>query len=252
MKTKHICKSLLLTLIGLALVAMPARAEEISIFAAASMKDAINELADAFAAKHPDVVFQKNYGASGALAKQIENGAPADIFISANTEWVDYLKEKKLIDGAGIAVLAYNELVFVGKPAVKATGMADLLNLERIAIGSPMSVPAGQYAMEALKKAGLDKKLENRLVMAKDVRECMMYAERGEVTGAFVYMTDAKQLASNTRVLFTVPQELYSRVTYPMAPTVTGSRKAQAAAFLQYLQSPEAQKKLTSYGFITN
>ncbi len=250
MKTRHIFRGLLMALAGLALAALPARAEEISIFAAASMKDTINELSDAFAAQNPGVTFQKNYGASGALAKQIENGAPADIFISASTEWMDYLKEKNLIDVAGIAVLAYNELVFVGKPEVKASGMADLADLERIAIGSPMSVPAGQYAMEALKKTGLDKKLENRLVMARDVRECLMYAERAEVAGAFVYMTDARQLCKNTRVLFTVAQELYSRVTYPMAPTVTGSRKAQAAAFLQYLQSPEAQKKLAGYGFI--
>ena len=250
MKTRHIFRGLLMALAGLALAALPARAEEISIFAAASMKDTMNELSDAFAAQNPGVTFQKNYGASGALAKQIENGAPADIFISASTEWMDYLKEKNLIDVAGIAVLAYNELVFVGKPEVKASGMADLADLERIAIGSPMSVPAGQYAMEALKKTGLDKKLENRLVMARDVRECLMYAERAEVAGAFVYMTDARQLCKNTRVLFTVAQELYSRVTYPMAPTVTGSRKAQAAAFLQYLQSPEAQKKLAGYGFI--
>ena len=169
-----------LTLIGLALVAMPARAEEISIFAAASMKDAINELADAFAAKHPDVVFQKNFGASGALAKQIENGAPADIFISANTEWVDYLKEKKFVDGVGS--LRVQRTGIRRQTGSEGYRPADVVKLERIAIGSPKSVPAGHYAMQAFKKAGLDTKLEKKLVMAKDVRECMLYADRGEVT----------------------------------------------------------------------
>ena len=159
--------------------------------------------------------FVKNYGASGALAKQIENGAPADIFISANLEWMDYLKNKKLADAASIGTFAYNTLVFAGA-AGKASSMQDLLKLERIAIGSPKSVPAGEYAMEAFKKAGLDKQLGKKLVMAKDVRECLMYAERGEVDGAFVYKTDALQ-AKQAKILFTVPQELYPRVTYPMA-----------------------------------
>ncbi len=225
-------------------------AGEINLFVAASLKEVLNELSDNYAKTHLGVTFKKNYGASGALAKQIENGAPADIFISANTEWVDYMKAKKLADEKSIDTFTYNVLVFAGKPELKVSGLQDVVKLERIAIGSPKSVPAGEYAMEAFKKAGIDKQLEKKLVMAKDVRECLMYAERGEVDGAFVYKTDAQQVAKSAKILFTVPQEYYPRVTYPMALTVTGSKKAEAAAFYAMLQSAEAKMVLKKHGFI--
>lgn len=221
---------------------------EVNLSVAASMKDAVNELTDAFARTHPDVKFLKNYGGSGALAKQIENGAPADCFISANLEWMEYLKSRNLVDAASIDTFAYNTLVFVGIPAKKIEKMGDLLQLEKLAIGSPKSVPAGEYAMEAIRKAGLEKQLEKKLIMAKDVRECLMYAERGEVEGAFVYRTDAL-LAKQAKLLFSVPQELYPRVTYPMALTVTGAKKKEAGNFYKYLQSDDAKAILGKYGF---
>ena len=141
---------------------------------------------------HPGVKFLKNYGASGQLAKQIESGAPSDLFISANQEWMDDLRHKKLVTDRSIGTFTHNTLVFAGTPG-KAASMQNLLKLDRIAIGSPKSVPAGEYAVEALKKAGLGKQLEKKLIMAKDVRECLMFSERGEVDGAFVYRTDALQ-----------------------------------------------------------
>lgn len=227
----------------------PLCAAEISVSAAASLKDVINELSFSFVRKHPGVKFVKNYGASGSLAKQIENGAPSDLFISANPEWMDYLKNKKQVDAGSIGTFAFNTLVFAGYPG-KASSMRDLTKLERIAIGSPKSVPAGEYATEAIKKAGLDKQLEKKLVMAKDVRESLMYAERGEVDGAFVYKTDAL-LAKQARILFIVPQELYPRVTYPMALTVAGVKNNDAAAFFAYLHGVEAKSVLAKYGFTT-
>ena len=231
------------------LLATPVFAGDVNLFIAASLKEVINELSDNFAKKNPGVKFVKNYGASGALVKQIENGAPADVFISANVEWMDYLKNKKLADVPGIGTFTYNTLVFAGTPG-KASSMQDITKLERIAIGSPKSVPAGEYATEALKKAGIDKQLEKKLVMAKDVRECLMYAERGEVDGAFVYRTDALQ-AKQAKILFTVPQELYPRVTYPMSLTVAGAKNKDAAAFFGYLHSDDAKSVLTKYGFAT-
>jgi molybdate transport system substrate-binding protein len=225
----------------------PVQAGEVNLAVAASLKDVINELTDVFAGTHQGLKFLKNYGGSGALAKQIENGASADIFISANPEWMEYLKEKKLADTGSIGTFAYNTLVFAAA-AGKASSMRDLLKLERIAIGSPKSVPAGEYAMEALRKAGIDKQLEKKLVMAKDVRECLMYAERGEVDGAFVYKTDALQ-AKQARILFTVPRELYSRVTYPMGLTSAGAKNGEARAFYRFLQSEEAGTVLRKYGF---
>jgi molybdate transport system substrate-binding protein len=231
----------------LLLLATPVLAGDVNLSVAASLKEVVNELSDSFAKKHPGVKFVKNYGASGQLAKQIENGAPSDIFISANLEWMDYLKNKKLIDVASIDTFTYNTLVFAGTPG-KASSMQDLIKLDKFAIGSPKSVPAGEYAMEAFKKAGLDKQLEKKLVMAKDVRECLMYAERGEVDGAFVYKTDALQ-AKQAKTLFTVPQELYTRVTYPMARTVAGKANKDAAAFFAYLHGNEAKSLLIKYGF---
>ncbi len=231
----------------LLLLTTPVCAGDVNLFIAASLKEVINELTGSFAKKNTSVKFIKNYGASGALVKQIENGAPSDVFISANLEWMDYLKNKNLADVSSIGTFTYNTLVFAGASG-KASSMLDLIKLERIAIGSPKSVPAGEYATEAFKKAGIDKQLEKKLVMAKDVRECLMYAERGEVDGAFVYRTDALQ-AKQAKILFTVPQELYPRVTYPMALTVAGSKNKEAAAFFAYLHSEDAKSVLTKYGF---
>lgn len=242
----HVFK-LCLSVLCLLLLAVPALAGEVHLSVAASMKEVMNELSAAYARSNPDAKFLKNYGASGALAKQIENGAPADLFISANTEWMEYLKDRKLADTASISTFAYNTLVFAGTTA-RASSLQDLTKLNRIAIGSPKSVPAGEYATEALKKSGLDRQLEKKLVMAKDVRECLMYAERGEVDGAFVYRTDALQ-AKQARILFTVPQNLYPRVTYPMALTFAGAKNRDAAGFLNFLRSRDAKAVLSKYGF---
>jgi molybdate transport system substrate-binding protein len=227
----------------------PALAGDVNLSVAASLKDVINELSNSFAKTHPGTKFIKNYGGSGQLARQIENGAPSDIFISANLEWMDYLKSKHLTDNSSIGTFTYNTLVFAGSPD-KASSMQDLLKLDRIAIGSPKSVPAGEYAIKALKNARVDKQLKKKLVMAKDVRECLMYSERGEVDGAFVYRTDAIQ-AKQAKILFTVPQELYPRVIYPMSKTVTGAKNKDACSFFTYLHGNEARSVLAKYGFAT-
>jgi molybdate transport system substrate-binding protein len=240
--------SLIVITLCLLILAVPAMAGDVNLSIAASLKEVINELSDGFAKKNPGVKFLKNYGASGALAKQIENGAPADIFISANLTWMDYLNEKKLVETSSIGTFTFNTLVFAGAADKKVSGMQDLAILDKIAIGSPKSVPAGEYAMEALKKSGMDKQLEKKLIMAKDVRECLMYAERGEVDGAFVYRTDAL-LARQAKILFAVPQELYQRVAYPMALTVTGTKNRDAQAFFRYLQGEDAKGVLGKYGF---
>jgi len=235
------------TLFCLLLPAAPVLAGDINLFVAASLKEVINELSDSFAKKNPAVKFVKSYGASGMLAKQIENGAPSDVFISANQEWMEYLKDRKLADAGSIGTFTYNTLVFAGTPG-KASSLQDLVKLDKIAIGSPRSVPAGEYAMEAFKRAGLDKQLEKKLVMARDVRECLMYAERGEVDGALVYKTDAL-LAKQAKILFTVPQELYPRVTYPMSLTIAGAKNKAAAAFFAFLHGNEAKSVLAKHGF---
>ena len=246
---KNVVKILSLVFAVCMLFATSVQAGDINISAAASMKEAVIELENNFVKNNPGVKFQNNFGASGALAKQIENGAPADWFVSANLQWMDYLKEKKLMDEKTISTFAFNTLVFVGKPDLKVKTLPDLLNLDKIAIGSPKSVPAGEYAVAAFQKAGIDKQLEKKLVMGKDVRACLMYADSGEVAGAFIYRTDAA-MAKNVKILFTVPQELYPRVTYPMGLTSAGSKKTEAAAFIKFLQTSESLKILEKHGFV--
>ena len=248
MKKSVIGSFLALTLV--LLLAASATAVNINLFAAASLRDVIIELSNGFAKTHSDVTFRNNFGASGALAKQIENGAPADLFVSANREWMDYLKEKRLVDEKGITTLAYNVLVFAGKPELKVARLQDVVTLRKIAIGSPKSVPCGEYAMEAFRNAGIEKQLENKLAMARDVRESLLYAERGEVDGAFVYKTDVEEIAKSVKTLFIVPQEFYSRVSYPMGLTVAGSKKPEAVAFFKFLQSGETKAVLAKHCFL--
>ncbi|MHB8770193.1 MAG: molybdate ABC transporter substrate-binding protein [Syntrophales bacterium] len=227
----------------------PAAAGEVNLSAAASLREAVGEVADNYAKQHPGVTFNKNFGASGVLARQIENGAPADLFFAANLEWMDYLKRKGLVAGGNVFTFAHNTLVFVGREGIRADSLSEVVKLERIAIGSPKSVPAGAYALEALRNAGIEKQLQSKLVMARDVRACLLFVERGEVDGAFVYRTDALQAAGKTTLRFTVPQGLYPRVTYPTALTATGVAKGEAAGFFGFLKSVEVKNVLVKYGF---
>lgn len=246
MKFFHAAVWLVLFLLSVTVSA--AQAAEIYLSAASSLKEPLDQLTEGFARKNPGVRFVKNYGGSGALARQLESGAPVDIFISANVPWVNYLEQKHLLVGNSVTDFTFNTLVFVGNPGLRVSSMKDLLKPERIAIGSPRSVPAGEYAMEALRNSFLLKQLEKKLVMAKDDRECLMYAETGAVDGAMVYRTDAL-LAKKSRVLFTVPQNLYALVVYPMAMTYAGNRKKEAKAFFLYLQGVEAKTVLARHGF---
>jgi len=234
--------------LSLLLLPLYAQAADIGIGAGVGLKDVLNELCASYTAHNPSVKISKSYVASGALAKQMDNGLIVDIVLVANYEWMEYMQEKKHVDPASVGAFAYNTLVFVGTEQTAVHGMRDLAGLNRIAIGSPKIVPAGDYALHAIRKAGMEKALEKKLVMARDVRDCLMYAERGEVDGAFVYKTDAK-LASKAKVLFAVPQELYPRVVYPMAMTTTGARQPETVKFYAFLRSAEAAKVLRKYGF---
>jgi len=245
---KQLLHTITTALLAIMLTATSALAGQVNLSAAASMKDALNEITAAYEATHPDTTFRKNYAASGALAGQIEQGAPADLFISANVKWMEYLKKQRLVELSSVHTFAFNELVFAGTTAKKVTGMNDLPKLGKIGIGSPKSVPAGEYAMQAILKSGLQQKLAGKLIMAKDVRESLMYAELGEVDGSFVYRTDAL-LAQKAKILFVVPGKLYPQISYPMALTVTGAKKTNAKSFYDWLKGNEAKTILKKYGF---
>jgi molybdate transport system substrate-binding protein len=231
-------------------VSSPQAAEEIRLSGPASMTDVLKELIAQFSASGNHAQVVPNFGSSGAMAKQINEGAPADVFISANQKWMTFLRDEKKIDSATEKNLVFNTLVFAGLQNPAVTSMADILHLKRIAIGSPMSVPAGEYAVQAMEKAGIYKKLEEgkQLIMAKDVRQALVYADRGETEGAFVYKTDALP-AARAVILFEVPRDMYDRVTYPAALTVDGVKKPEAKAFYEFITGPEAMKVFMKYGF---
>lgn len=235
----------------LAFYSQPALGERVGIFAAASLHDVMDELTAAFDGQHPGAEFFRNHAASGTLARQIAAGAPADIYLSANPRWLDFLMEKDRIAEGRVATLARNDLVFIGREALEIGQLEDLLQLERIALGSPASAPAGEYAVQALEAAGLYGTLEeqSRLVVARDVRQALIYADRGEVDGAFVYRTDAR-MARRAVIHFAVPDTLYPEVLYPMALTAQGAKNKTAAEFFRFLQSEKARQILRSYGFL--
>lgn len=226
------------------------RAGVINVSVAASLTDAFKKLAETFNPGHPDITIRYNFGSSGSLAKQIAQGAPADIYVSANSKWMDYLVEKNMIDTPSVRVFAHNSLVFVGRKGKPLPGIADIVTLDRIGLGSPASVPAGQYAEQAMRGAGIYDTLlsQKKLIMAKDVRQALLYADRGEADGAFVYKTDAL-LAQHAVILFTVPQTLYTQVSYPLGYTQAGKGKKQAKVVYDFINSKEAMSILESFGF---
>jgi molybdate transport system substrate-binding protein len=229
------------------------QAQTVHLSVAASMTDVFNEMIMVFSAKHTDAKFLPNFASSGSLAKQIEQGAPADVYVSANPKWMKYLAEKQLIASNTDRIFAFNQLVFVGANNRTDLSLEKLTALDRIALGTPQSVPAGQYAKQAMEHAGIYTPLEQakKLVMAKDVRQALIYADRGEVDGAFVYKTDAL-LARNAHILFVVPESYYDRVSYPIALTKEGAKNDMAKAFYGYINSPEGKAILTKYGFEPN
>ncbi|MDD5761236.1 MAG: molybdate ABC transporter substrate-binding protein [bacterium] len=224
----------------------PADAGSVRVSAAASLTETVGDLATAYRAVNPGDDIVPNFGASGALAKQVEAGAPVDILLSASTEWLDYLKKQYLV--ARSIPLTKNSLVFVGSPKTVAAGMKDLPALSRIALGSPASVPAGKYASEAMKAAGIETAMKGKAVFTKDVREALMYAERGEVDGAFVFKTDAL-VAKSARFLFDVPASLHSEIIYPAILTPDGAKNPAAVRFFDFLSSGTAKAILKMRGF---
>lgn len=238
-------------LLLLLLFSTPVFSQEIRLSVAGSLTDVIKDVVASYRQNHPQVKLLVNCSSSGALAKQIVAGAPADIYISANPKWMVYLQQQGMVANNTTRVLIYNSLVLVGSADHHIDTFADILNMKKVALGSPKSVPAGKYAEQALTSAGLYQQLQSdkKLVMAKNVRQALLYAERGEVDGAFVYQTDAL-LARQAKVLFVVPQEMYPQITYSVALLNEGLKKPEVDDFFNFLFSQEGQMIFQKYGFL--
>ncbi|HYV50741.1 MAG TPA: molybdate ABC transporter substrate-binding protein [Dongiaceae bacterium] len=226
------------------------RESSITVSAATSLTDVVGEAARVYSdSTGIDVVTR--FGASGVMARAIEEGTSADIFISADAEWVEELGKRGLIESATARILAWNRLVFVIPAMDSGRAVATppaLVNLKSIAIGDPETVPAGHYARQALTKLSLWPFLETKLVKATDVRAVLNLVETEQVEGGVVYATDA-QTTTKVRVAFTFPEGSHDPVAYPGA-VLTGSRHGKAAlSFLEFLSSPKGRAIFQSYGF---
>lgn len=238
----------------LALAPALARAQAVTVMAAASLTDAMRELGQAWAAKGnapPRFVF----AASSALARQIEQGAPADLFASADEPWADYLQERGLLAPGTRSSPVGNRLVLIApadQPGDVALGPnADLLARlgpqGRIATGDPASVPVGKYAQAALTSLGLWDQVSPRLARAENVRAALLLVERGEAPLGIVYATDAAA-SKGVRVVATFPEGTHPPVTYPFAVVARGDRP-EARALLAFLTGPEAAPVYRRLGF---
>lgn len=243
-------------LIGAGAVLLAGRAAAqtpVTVFAAASLQESLNAASDAWT-KRTGTAVRLSFGASSAMARQIEKGAPADLFLSADLEWMDWLAERKLIVPASRRNLLSNDLVLIApagsKTAIKiGKGMplAKALGAGRLSVADPAAVPAGKYAKASLTALGVWGSVEKKLLPAENVRAALAYVSRGEAPLGIVYATDAKA-DPKVRVVGTFPAATHPPIVYPGA-VLAGSRNRQAAAFLGWLQTPDAAAVFKRYGF---
>ena len=230
-----------------------ASAQEVILSVAISLKEATEELGRTFMAAHPGVTLRYNFGASGDLQKQIEAGAPVDVFLSAALRQMNDLEKQKLIIASSRRAFARNVLVAV-KPAESSLDISkpnDLLeaSVAHIAIGNSKTVPAGQYAEGSLRALGLWERVQHKLVFAENVRQVLDYVTRGEVEVGFVYTTDVATRAQGVKEAFRAPEDSYRPVVYPGAVVVASKQPALAQAFLDLLSSPQGRAVLGRFGF---
>ncbi|ALP38163.1 molybdenum ABC transporter substrate-binding protein [Paenibacillus sp. IHB B 3084] len=225
---------------------------ELTISAAASLTDALKEIQHSYESIHTGIKLNFNFGGSGALEKQIEQGAPSDLFLSASTKNMKSLVDQQLIDTKKQKTWLTNELVAV-IPADGTMNIASVTDLtkkevKKVAIGIPESVPAGNYAQEALTKAKLWDTLQSKLVQAKDVRQVLQYVETGNADVGFVYKTDALT-SQKAKIAFEVDPKTYSPVEYPIGIVKASKHIQEAEDFYAYLQSQESLNIMAKYGF---
>jgi len=231
--------------------ATPSGQTELLVSAAISLQKPLEEIKEVYEAAHPNAAITYNFASSGSLQRQIEQGAPVDLFISAGAQQMDALEQQSLIEPGTRRNLAANELVLIVPPAsAKVSGLADVSRVERLAVGEPQTVPAGQYAREWLASLGQWEPLssQGKLVYAKDVRQVLLYVESGSVDAGLVYRTD---VTDQVRVAAAAPEGSHRPIVYPLAVTAASRHKEEAARFARFLQEEAAQQILMAHGFRT-
>lgn len=236
------------------LVVQASAAEKITVFAAASLTNALQDIATEYQ-KGKDVQILSSFASSSTLARQIEQGAPADLFISADQQWMDYVIDKQQMVKDSRYTLLGNELVLIAAKSAKQnkidinqkTDWTNLLNGGRLSVGDPDHVPAGIYAKEALQNLGAWVTLEPQLARANNVRSAMALVEREEAPLGIVYGSDAKA-SDKVKLVGIFPEDSHKPVEYPMA-IVKDRQTPAVTAFYDYLKSPQAAAIFERYGF---
>jgi molybdate transport system substrate-binding protein len=225
--------------------------QELTVSAAVSLTNALNEATAQFYKAHPGAKVVYNFGASGALLQQMATGAPVDVFASADQKTMNQAQEKNLVIPDTRKNFVSNRLVLIVPMDAKLTlsGLKDLAEpaVQRVAVGNPATVPAGRYAKEALESAGLWDKLSPKFVMAESVRQVLDYVRRGEVDAGLVYSTDAAIAKAQVKVVQTVTE--HAPILYPIAVTASTGKKDLAQSFVDFVVSPPAQEIFQKFGF---
>jgi molybdate transport system substrate-binding protein len=238
--------------LGILAFARIAAADTVTVFAAASLKDALDDNVKVYQAGSGDKIVV-SYAASSALAKQIESGAPADLFISADLDWMDYLEQRRLIKTDTRRNLLRNRLVLIAPADSKASvkiepgfPLARILGDGRLAMANPDSVPAGKYGKASLEALGVWKDVQSKVAPAENVRAALVLVSRAEAPLGIVYRTDA-MVEPKVRIVAEFPENSHPPIIYPAAVTATGN--SAAAAFLDSLSKPAAMAVFAKYGF---
>jgi molybdate transport system substrate-binding protein len=225
----------------------------LTISAAASLTDSLNKIIDSFEKAYPNIKINVNYGASGALRQQIEQGAKVDLFLPVSVKDLDTLEAEKLIDSSNSTIFARNILVLIvpKNNPLNIKSLEDLKksDVKRIAIGVVPSVPAGIYAKESLEKAGIFSALKSKFIYAKDVRQVLEYVSTGNVDAGFVYKTDAAT-SKEVQIASTIPDLNHKPIVYYAAVLNSTKYPNEAKEFMNYLLSKQSQEILNEYGFL--
>ncbi len=248
-----------LALLGICLIALligcsqdnSSPKKELIVSAAASLKDALETIKPLYEQKHPQVTITYNFAASGSLQRQIEQGAPIDVFLAAASQQMDALQNQGLLlEGTRRNLLKNQMVLVVQQDNQKINSFADLTTdaVKKIALGEAASVPAGKYAQEILRSLQISNAIQSKVVYGKDVRQVLYYVATGNADAGIVYLTDAK-VSPRVKIVATAPANSHSAIVYPIA-VVTGSANPEAAKELvEFLFSAEAKAVFEEYEF---
>lgn len=222
----------------------------LTISAAASLQDALAEVESAYRADRPNVYCRNNLGSSGTLAREIEQGAPVDVFLSAAAKPMDDLERSGLISADSRENILRNSLVLIAPLDSRLQGFAALgdRSIRLIAVGDPATVPAGQYAQQALTALHIYSDVKSKLVLGKDVRQVLTYVETGNADAGLVYATDA-QTSGRVRVVAVAPESSHDSIVYPAAVVKASENREEAYRFVEFLVSQQAKAIFAKHGF---